>query len=176
MSPKLAKATKQYALVFAMLCGAFILYALSLGPVLRFFDTAHAAEGYNSLPSVVRLFYYPVQHIPWPRIYSRYLVAVSQPVHHPYVPAEAERAAWPKTVDGAVTRLISGMSDEDKARVRDTKKEDLILFHHGWGTGIRNEFGLWRGNTNLMADCHTEVPDDASMVIIQAVWQRLQKP
>ena len=68
------------------------------------------------------------------------------------------------------------MKDSDKKQVRETKREDLILFHHGWGTGIRNEFGLWRGNTNLMADCHAKHPDDASMVIIKAVWERLQKP
>ena len=93
-----------------------------------------------------------------------------------YVPTEAERIAWPKTVDEAVTRLLADMKDADKARVRDTKKEDLIIFHHGWGTGIRNEFGLWRGNTNLMADCHAQHPDDASMAIIEAVWQKLQRP
>ena len=131
---------------------------------------------YNSLPPAVRLLYSPLQHIPWPGVYCQYLEAGFRPVHKPYVPTEAERAAWPKTVDEAVTSLLAGMDDADKARVRDTKKEDLILFHHGWGTGIRNDLGLWRGNTNLMADCHTEVPDHASMVIIKAVWQKLQKP
>lgn len=66
------------------------------------------------------------------------------------------------------------MSEADKAKVKASKKEDLILFHHGWGTSIRNEFGLWRGNEELMRDCHADHPDDASMVIIEAVWQRLQ--
>jgi hypothetical protein len=176
MSPRLTKAIKKYALLITALVGVFVLYALSLRPVLWFFDTEHAPAGYNSLPSAVRLFYYPLQRIPWPAIYSRYLLAGYRAAHKPYVPSEAERAAWPKTVDEAVTRLISGLNDEEKARVRDTKKDDLISFHHGWGTGIRNEFGLWRGNTNLMAACHADHPDDASMVIIEAVWQRLQKP
>ena len=93
----------------------------------------------------------------------------------PYVVTDAERAAWPKTIDEAVTNILATMSDEDKIRVRDTPKTELISFHHGWGTGIRNDFGLWRGNTNLMADCHAGHPDDASMVIIEAVWQKLQK-
>ena len=84
-------------------------------------------------------------------------------------------ASWPSTLNQAVARLIEDMDEADKKMIRDTKKEDLILFHHGWGTGIRNEFGLWRGNTNLLADCHAEHPDEASMVIIKAVWQRLQK-
>jgi hypothetical protein len=98
------------------------------------------------------------------------------PVHKTYVPTQAERAGWPKTLDEAVTNILASMSDADKTQVRDTKKSDLILFHHSWGMGIRNEFGLWKGNTNLMSDCHADEPDAASMVIIEAVWQRLQKP
>jgi hypothetical protein len=83
--------------------------------------------------------------------------------------------AWPATVDEAVTRLLAGLSADDKARVRATPAEDLILFHHGWGTGIRNAFGLWRGNRALLEACGGGHPDDASMVIIRSVWERLQK-
>ena len=69
------------------------------------------------------------------------------------------------------------MTAEDKERVKTTKKEDLILFHHGWGTGIRNYYGLWRRNERLIHSaygrhCH---PDNASMRIIEAVWQELRK-
>jgi hypothetical protein len=94
MSPQLAKTIKKYVLVIAMFVGVLILYALSLGPVLRLFDTAHAPAGYNRLPSIIRLFYYPLQNIPWPGIYCRYLVAVSEPPRKHYVLTEAERAAW----------------------------------------------------------------------------------
>jgi hypothetical protein len=88
---------------------------------------------------------------------------------------EEEKKNWPKTVDEAVTRIVSQLSEEDKKIVRDTPKEDLIQFHHGWGTGIRNSFGLWRGNRALMEDCKAKHPDSASMVIIRAVWDRLQE-
>lgn len=102
---------------------------------------------------------------------------------------EDERPAsspdWPQTVDEAVERILRGMSAEDKERLRSTPKDDLILFHFGWGTGIRNEFGLWGGNEALMASCAEAKgygadpeflhPDDASGVIIEAVWQRLQE-
>ena len=67
------------------------------------------------------------------------------------------------------------MSAEDKEFVRNTKKGDLIKFHHGWGTGIRNEFGLWGLNNVLLEDTGERHPDDASMVIIEAVWKELQK-
>jgi hypothetical protein len=81
---------------------------------------------------------------------------------------------WPATIEEAVDRLLPSISDEDKAIVRDTAEEDLIRFHHGWGTGIRNAFGLWRGNRALLASTGASHPDDASMKIICAVWARLQ--
>jgi hypothetical protein len=93
----------------------------------------------------------------------------------PDIDEDMVRASWPSTLDQAVTRLIDEMDEADKKIIRETKEEELMTFHHGWGTGIRNEFGLWRGNTNLLADCHADHPDGASTVIIKAVWERLQK-
>jgi len=86
----------------------------------------------------------------------------------------AKHPEWPLTVDAAVTKILAGMSEADKERFRAEKKEDLIKFHHGWGTSIRNQFGLWHDNDSLMADCHAAHPDDASMVIIEAAWAKLQ--
>lgn len=84
---------------------------------------------------------------------------------------------WPLTLSATVEDLLTRLSPESKATVKGTKKKDLILFHHGWGTGIRNHYGLWRGNQKLIQSacgkpCH---PDDASMIIIEAVWEELQK-
>ena len=84
---------------------------------------------------------------------------------------------WPTSVAETVRDIVQRLPEQDKQVVRTAKKEDLIKFHHGWGTGIRNHYGLWRGNDKLILSacgkpCH---PDDASMVIIEAVWQALQK-
>jgi hypothetical protein len=87
---------------------------------------------------------------------------------------EKQNKPWPKTVKEAVAQLLSEMSDKDKETIRNTKKEDLIKFHHGWGTGIRNDLGLWQGNKDLIKDTKANHPDDASMVIIEAVWKELQ--
>ncbi|MBD9437636.1 hypothetical protein IB223_16185 [Pseudoxanthomonas sp. PXM03] len=83
---------------------------------------------------------------------------------------------WPTTVRATAADILGSLSDEAKASLRKTKKDDLIMFHHGWGTGIRNHYGLWRGNDKLIESacgkgCH---PDDASMVIMEAVWSVLQ--
>jgi len=72
---------------------------------------------------------------------------------------------WPKSIDEAVGEIVAGLSDKYKKRVKQTKREDLILFHHGWGTGIRNEFGLWQGNIELIESacgfpCHPDATND----------------
>lgn len=81
---------------------------------------------------------------------------------------------WPGTVAEAVENILSGMKVADKRQVRDTPEEDLIMFHRGWGQGIRNGLGLLKGNTELLEDTGESHPDDASMVIIEAVWKALQ--
>lgn len=88
---------------------------------------------------------------------------------------------WPTTVDETVDHILAGMPEEDKQTVRSTPKADLIMFHHGWGTGIRNGLDLWGGNAALLQSC-AEVSgsafmdaDEASGVIIEAVWRRLQE-
>ncbi len=83
---------------------------------------------------------------------------------------------WPETIEAATQTIISLLPEKDRLLIKATKKEDLILYHHGWGTGIRNSLGLWRGNQKLLLSacgkpCH---PDDASMKIIEAVWENLQ--
>ncbi len=83
-------------------------------------------------------------------------------------------ADWPLTVADAVAKILAETSELDKAMLRLTKEADLIRYHFGWGMGIRNSFGLWRGNNALLADCKAKHPDDASMVIIKAVRQRVQ--
>jgi len=86
----------------------------------------------------------------------------------------AKHPEWPSTVNEAVTKILAGMSEADKFAVRAKKKDELIAYHHGWGTGIRNEFGLWSGNYSLLSDCHAANPDGASLVIIEAVWEKLR--
>jgi hypothetical protein len=76
---------------------------------------------------------------------------------------------WPITVQDTVKDILSRMSEKDKELVRNTKGGDLIMFHHGWGTGIRNYYGLWRSNQKLIESaCGMPCqPDDASMIIRQ---------
>ena len=52
---------------------------------------------------------------------------------------------WPRTVEEAVDRLLSSMSEEDKQSLKNTPEKDLIMCHFSLGAYIRNEFGLWQG-------------------------------
>ena len=86
---------------------------------------------------------------------------------------------FPATIDEAVGVVIATLSDDDKARIASMAEPDLAGLHVGLGVWIRNNLGLWRGNDKLM-DCIGEGdssmhPDDASMVIIGAMWERLRE-
>ncbi len=114
---------------------------------------------------------------------SRLIVAVSLAVQIAIVTAANAQIVllgpteWPTTIQDTVRDILSRMSAAEKAGFRRMKSEQIILQHHGWGTGIRNRYGLWRGNDKLMLSacgypCH---PDDASGKIMEAVWQELRK-
>ncbi len=89
---------------------------------------------------------------------------------------------FPKTVEEAVDMLMDSMTHKDLESVRETSEDDLIMLHMGLGTYIRNNFGLWGGNRELLESCasvetnhpSTIDPDDASMVVIRSLWEKLQ--
>lgn len=63
------------------------------------------------------------------------------------------RKKWPRTVAEAVNRLIQEMSEEDRETLKNTPEKDLIMYHFSLGMWIRNEFGLWQGNDELLKSC-----------------------
>ena len=79
----------------------------------------------------------------------------------------------PTILAEVVTDIIQKMTEADKATVVNTAEENLIEFHFGWGTSIRNCYNLWQ-NQALLRATGAENPDDASMVIIKAIWKALR--
>lgn len=86
------------------------------------------------------------------------------------------RNQWPARVDDAVDNLLSRMSAQDKAMVKATRREDLMVFHHGWSNSIRRYYGLESGNRQLLeaAGGQQGSADRAAMSIIESVWVKLQ--
>jgi hypothetical protein len=83
-----------------------------------------------------------------------------------------QRLNAPRTLDEAVQRLLCELSEEDKHLLVETLEEELIKYHHGWGTGIRN---AWlHGNGELLESCGAWELDEASQVIIRGVWSALK--
>ena len=89
----------------------------------------------------------------------------------------------PKTLVEATELVLSRLSDEDKAEIASMSEDDLFMLHFGLGMWIRNNLGLWQGNSSLLRDCgclgdesylgiH---PDTASMVIVKQVWLALRR-
>jgi hypothetical protein len=82
----------------------------------------------------------------------------------------------PKTVSEAVDHMIAALGHEEEELIKNADEADLGEFHFGLGTGIREAFQLWHGNKELLESCGSETihPDEASIVIIEALWRRLQ--
>jgi hypothetical protein len=156
----------------------------------------------HELPAIVAESDYGLKHVVWrgktPTTAEIYRLASVFPTPAQIAEARAEelrearesKANAPRSLEDAVRRLIDELSEADRQRLRDTAERDLIQFHHGWGMGIRN---CWiygspepspqqdhtadpdvGGNQALLDSCGTWSPDEASMIIIRAVWHELR--
>lgn len=88
----------------------------------------------------------------------------------------------PHSVQEAVDRLHANISLNDEIRLAATLTEEVLAdFHFSIGPHIRNEFGLWSGNDALLESCRIVAGkqdlhvDDASLVIIKALWVKIKK-
>ena len=88
---------------------------------------------------------------------------------------------YPKSVAEAVEVLHANMGLNDEILLATMNEEDLIDAHLVLGHQIRHEFGLWTGNIALFESCRIIANDknlhidDASMVIINALWEKVKK-
>ncbi len=87
----------------------------------------------------------------------------------------------PQAVDEAVDRLLVELSLRDKTKLVNTDEEDLLELHFSLGMYVRNDFGLWDENTELMESCRSLSgeanlhADDASFVIIRELWEKVRE-
>jgi hypothetical protein len=81
----------------------------------------------------------------------------------------------PETVSEAVERLMMVLDSEQKATIAAMREEDLFNLHFSLGMAIRNAFGLHEPGSKLLASSGVVHPDDASVVIIQQLWNKLNE-
>lgn len=86
-----------------------------------------------------------------------------------------ERLRWPQTVEQAVDQLMKDLSEEDKSRIA---ADDPDIDWYSLGQSIRNSYGLWQGNSELLASCGVlgdPFAADAGSDIVIAAFQRRLK-
>jgi threonine synthase len=88
---------------------------------------------------------------------------------------------YPKTVAEAIEILHASMSLNEEFTLAYMDEVDLFDLHLSLGHDIRDDFGLWAGNEALLESCRVMADkqdlhiDDASMVIIKALWKKVKK-
>lgn len=100
---------------------------------------------------------------------------------------KSERPKPPETLDEAVDIVFFKMSKEDREAVRKVEREDLSDLHFSPGMDIRNVV-VHPGGEKLLRSVqewkYDELPgssylhmhpDNVSDVIIEALWERLQR-
>ena len=81
---------------------------------------------------------------------------------------------YPTSIEAAVRILQSMVPPEELVKITQMEEDELIRLHRGLGMSIRNNFGLWKGNKVLLLETGKRHPDDASEVIITALWRTLR--
>lgn len=81
----------------------------------------------------------------------------------------------PTTMEQAVRIFLGALDEAQREALRRTAPAELIWLHPSMGQLIREEFGLWDGNDELLTAAGAQHPDDASMAILLASHQALQQ-
>ncbi len=95
------------------------------------------------------------------------------------------------TLQQIINDVFNKLTDEDKQNLSTLNKDDMIKFHHGVGTFIRNEYKLWDRNNPLTSlwfidnesgneqyikdgvDYHPCHPDEVSSEILIGIWKKI---
>ncbi|BBB68136.1 hypothetical protein UNDYM_3883 [Undibacterium sp. YM2] len=91
-----------------------------------------------------------------------------------------DASSWPASCGQAVSQFLAKLDNNSKQALRKTKYAELKDHAVLWGMLVRNRFGLWRGNSALIASCvamrpgSSAYPEDISWVIVEEGWKRLQ--
>lgn len=82
----------------------------------------------------------------------------------------------PRTVDEAVVTLkTKSLKPKDLDWIlRNPQEEVVTTLYRPFGTGVRNEFGLWGSNQELRDSCGTNDPEGCSVVILRRLWESVR--
>lgn len=81
----------------------------------------------------------------------------------------------PKDLDDAFVELKKMLSPALLDEIRLKSEKDMIEYHHGFGTWLRNNWGLWAGSrlAQYFRQLGVNHPDDMSGIILTSFWRHL---
>jgi hypothetical protein len=90
--------------------------------------------------------------------------------------AVAAASNKPKTVDEAVQILkTKWLKPKDLEWILRNPKDQVVqTLYRPFGTGVRNEFGLWGDNAALHESCGDKDPEGCSVVIFKRLWESVR--
>ncbi len=94
---------------------------------------------------------------------------------------DLSKPMYPRTVDEAVDKLVSELPLKDRMKISGMDEVDIHLLYMTLGLYIRNNYGLWLENGQLIRDCRFIAKDrsldadGASAVIIRELSKKLRE-
>ncbi len=89
--------------------------------------------------------------------------------------SDAKKIYIPLSIEDAISELKKVLPPDQIAKLQSDPEDDMVLYHHGLGTWIRNEWGLWKGSR--LRDYFYELgiyhPDDMSGTILTSFKRHL---
>ena len=135
-------------------------------------------------PSAVQdaVIYGQVRKIVETAFYLAFVKTGLYPEHRPlkFDPGNARRQNSPASVEEAVARLKEILPLKDRAIMANLQPDELDHLGSGLGDYIKQNFGLFSGNEQLLDSCAKQagirqpMVDEACAVILRALWEDLQ--
>jgi hypothetical protein len=116
-----------------------------------------------------------------PLIYDRVFEFLNNALLLLEVRAQRHLKDPPLSIETAIEQLSEGLSFKDKTKLTNLNVEEMIRHHPALLERVRNEFGLWRENSSLLASCRSATgdahlhQDQAVNVILERLWQHLRQ-
>ena len=81
----------------------------------------------------------------------------------------------PKDLDDSLAQLNKLFTADDIRRIKAAPEADMFEYQLGWGTWLRNDWGLWNGSrlAQWFEAQGVHHPDDMSSIILDSYWRRV---
>lgn len=148
-----------------------------MGPANKFATTTFLSREEKTLqPAYAPLHLWYYTRMRWLR-FPRNMKASVAAVFTIVLFASSAVADKPKTVDEAVQILkTKWLRAKDRDWIlRNPKDVVWDRLYMGFGTAVRNQFGLWGDNQPLHDSCGTKDPEACSTVILNRLWESVRE-